>query len=80
MFPSHDRVGGPGELHVSGPHTEHELLERITPDEEGCSYVGSDVFLGELPDIEYWPENTAVILEGKIIQPTPKKVAVSYDL
>ena len=68
--------------------TREELLERITPDEDGETYYGGEdglVFLDEIPDSDKgcWrdvPDNAVLIIQGEIIKPRITKVATKYEL
>lgn len=65
--------GGPDGFRMDGPYTKAELEEQI---DEMLEYEsGSPKFLSKMPeDIEYWPEGSYVVLEGKIVVPKPIEV------
>ena len=65
--------------------SEKELLERITPDDEGYTHYGdTPKFLKSIPhdDKGCWdePENAMLIIRGEIVQPKMVKVATKYEL
>lgn len=66
--------------------SEQELLDRITPDEDGETYYGGELtFLGDIPSSSkgYWddtPDNAVLIIRGEIIKPVPVDVVRKFEL
>lgn len=66
--------------------TMREILDRISPDEDGEYYYGNELmFLEKIPEDDkgYWigvPENATVIIEGKIVIPKKIEVTTKYEL
>lgn len=63
--------------------TEDELKKRLSRDKDGYSEFGDCQFLDELPDtlnIEEFPANSVLIIKGKAIVPSPKKVVTEFSL
>ena len=64
--------------------TKEELLKRITPNEYGETDYGKDlIFLDKIPENDKgcWygvPENSILIIKGKIIKPKAVKVATKF--
>ncbi len=59
--------------------SKEEILERINPDEFGCSYYGMGDVLEELPDIEdgyFKGEGGILIIKGEVIVPTLAKYQI----
>lgn len=64
--------------------SESALLARIEPDKHGDYYYGEDLkFSTKIPDIDkgcWREENTALLIRGDVVVPTPEKVSVKYKL
>lgn len=64
--------------------TKEELLERITPSEDGETYHGHTEILNTLPDCDggYFVghHGALVIIKGKIIVPKAKKVVTEFEV
>lgn len=63
------------------PITKEEFLKDITTDEE---YEGA-VFIEDLDKIDNldtncWPENSYLVIKGKIVVPKPKEVVVEFEI
>lgn len=72
-----DEDGG----HIVGPLSKEELLRNITPNDDGCNWYGRDKFLNEKAEFDYWEEDALLIIEGKIVQPSVKRLVVKeYDI
>jgi hypothetical protein len=63
-----------------------ELLDRITPDQDGETYYGSElVFLDSIPATSkgHWddtPDNAVLIIRGEIVKPMPVDVVRKFKL
>ena len=66
--------------------TKEKLLDRITPDEFGCTYYGNDVnILDYLPKVidqsfDNEPFNSMVIIKGDIVVPKVVEKILRYEL
>lgn len=78
-------TSGEDGLGIEGPLTAAEVEARITPDEHGSTYYGSDAsFASTIPKIDKGcfmaPEGTTVILRGTIVVPKPVQRVTKYTL
>ena len=74
------------ETKIDGPFTKTELLNRITPDDEGVTWYGETLkFTARIPESDggCWiaPEGTAIIIiKGRIVIPRAVKQIVKIDV
>ena len=71
--------GGEDGTNIEGPFDEPVLDERFTLDESGCTWYGRVKLITEVPDLDCWPANQVMIIEGKAIAPKPVEVIKKYE-
>lgn len=66
--------------------SEGDVLNRITPDEDGSTYYGEPLeFLTKVPEVDkgYFfntGESSALLIEGRLIKPKAVKVETKFTL
>lgn len=69
---------------IDGPFTKTELLDRITPGEDGTTWYGNIKFAARIPDRDggCWmaPEGTTVVIKGRIVMPQPVQQIVKMEV
>ena len=68
---------------VDGPFTRTELLEKVTPGDDGTTWYGNVQFAPRIPDRDggCWiaPEGTTVVIKGRIVIPQAVKLVVRFE-
>ena len=64
-------------------YTKKEFLKMLN--DEFVEEYGYPSFIGDLDaidnlDTNYWPENSRLIIKGKVVVPTPEKVVEVYKV
>ena len=66
------------------PTTKEQFLKDIADGDYDLPISGV-TFIEDLDDVEnldtnYWPENSYLIIKGKIVTPKPKEIVTEYEI
>lgn len=64
-------------LHTAGPLTQDELNQRLNAEEDGYKNYR---FLDDIPDLEYFPSKSIVVIKGEIVQPKVEEVVTRLSV